>query len=1265
MTIITQNYHSMKLPFHSLKSLALASFFILNLVSGRVNISAQNTCDCVPRLYEGFDYTSGDNMHLKVGGTGWGGIWDSQVGDTRVGFRVGTTTLPYKTLRSNYKSFVGGHYWHRIGRQLDMSPTGAFADYLKDNGMIGKAGTTLWTSFIFQKRQNNDEQIWAGVHSSNVDWYEGGSSDKRLLFGYFGAANSALNGVRYWTLRVNDTYYRTNIPIDLTKPVFVVTKLAFSATATTINLYINPTVLGGSGSTPSVPALTVTTNAAFEFRHFTVYGDNNIDNFLLDEIRFSDTYKCVAPDTNVGENLLPTARMTVSATTGVAPLTVQVNGSTSTDADGSLAKYEWSFGDGGTLTGATGTYTFKNTGILYARLKVTDNCGSFSSTTQAITVTKPNGTIDCLSAPVPEAFPNCAGTGGGVIRMATGLGTNFTLTQDNGKTYPYTNARFSNLPIGNYTVRVTGQGNCKDSFQLKMPADSMNCPTVAAKSDALAFGMNLEGLAYWDKNRAFKDFMKSSDSQLLTFNVVGSSSWNTNVAHEIPVDTEGYPTVIPASTSIGLQRVRIVLSAGGHLPLGDYIFLYDGEGEFYFRGAISTFAGTAGRVPIRVLGTDNLWLDINMSKQGNPLRNFRLVRPEDEFTYALQPFYQPFLDKLCQFSPIRFMDWQGTNASVLKNWSDRGKPNDRSQTMRNGVSYEYIILLANTLNRDIWVCVPHEATDDYIRQMARLFKTSLKPNINVFLEYSNEVWNWQFTQTHWVSNNGNVNISYPRRYTERALNVFKLWHEEWGTQKKRIKRVLATQTGYNWVSEEILAHAKGDFDYFSPTFYFGYGGTCLNNLRTLGASATPTDVINCTRESMRAFFPNIRQTYRLAQMYGKPIAHYEGGQHMTSNPTIEPFQTALYQAQIDPQIRTLYQEMIDSLRRYGGTTHAVAFVLTGVRESRYGSWGHIEDIDQDLTKQPAPKYQVLLDNFRAIQGSCGLSLPCLAPITTVSNITYNAARINWTATKGFLGYELRYRIKGTTTWISPIKTAAAAAAFINLTALNINTVYEYEVRIKCTATSFSNYSPTREFSTKSCVTVTPSVKSMTGTTATMQWITQTGVYGYELNYRKKGATVWTVRAITGATIGSVTLAGLTKNSIYEIRMRTKCLSANGFSDYSAIIETTTLATLIGVDSDSLSSAINNDIPQQTSTLKIYPNPTENTVNLQINSFETSIAQITVTDYLGRIVLSLNDISIEIGEQTQTIDLSNFNNGLYFIRLVNKDFQAVEKILLNK
>ena len=199
----------------------------------------------------------------------------------------------------------------------------------------------------------------------------------------------------------------------------------------------------------------------------------------------------------------------------------------------------------------------------------------------------------------------------------------------------------------------------------------------------------------------------------------------------------------------------------------------------------------------------------------------------------------------------------------------------------------------------------------------------------------------------------------------------------------------------------------------------------------------------------------------------------------------------------------------------------------------------------------------------------------------------------------------------------------------------------------------------------SCPVVTPSVKSKTATSITLQWIAQTSASGYELQYRKKGTTTWTIKTLTGATINNNAITGLTKSTTYEMRMRAKCTITANTSVYSKTIETTTPAALVGDETASLIVFETVDIPKKDNTLVVYPNPTNGEVTLQINSAETGIGQITVRDYLGRQVLKLNDISLETGEQRLTIDLSKFNNGVYFIHLINGDFQTTEKILLHK
>lgn len=82
-------------------------------------------------------------------------------------------------------------------------------------------------------------------------------------------------------------------------------------------------------------------------------------------------------------------------------LTVRLSGSGSTDADpdGRIIRYDWTMGDGKTLTGADIAHTYSRPGVYDASLMVTDNSGTFSSRQtrrfQVIITEEP------IAAPVP------------------------------------------------------------------------------------------------------------------------------------------------------------------------------------------------------------------------------------------------------------------------------------------------------------------------------------------------------------------------------------------------------------------------------------------------------------------------------------------------------------------------------------------------------------------------------------------------------------------------------------------------------------------------------------------------------------------------------------------------------------------------------------------------------------------------------------------------------------------------------------------------
>jgi len=85
-------------------------------------------------------------------------------------------------------------------------------------------------------------------------------------------------------------------------------------------------------------------------------------------------------------NQSPVAVMSALPASGVAPLIVTFDGSGSSDNDGTILYYAWTFGDGTTAAGVTANHTYAAPGSFAARLTVTDNLGASNSTTTTIQV---------------------------------------------------------------------------------------------------------------------------------------------------------------------------------------------------------------------------------------------------------------------------------------------------------------------------------------------------------------------------------------------------------------------------------------------------------------------------------------------------------------------------------------------------------------------------------------------------------------------------------------------------------------------------------------------------------------------------------------------------------------------------------------------------------------------------------------------------------------------------------------------------------------
>lgn len=82
----------------------------------------------------------------------------------------------------------------------------------------------------------------------------------------------------------------------------------------------------------------------------------------------------------------PEAAFTASPSSGGTPLTVAFNAAASSDSNGTISSYVWSFGDGSTGSGVSAIHTYSAQGSYTAMLTVTDNDGFSDSMSMLIVV---------------------------------------------------------------------------------------------------------------------------------------------------------------------------------------------------------------------------------------------------------------------------------------------------------------------------------------------------------------------------------------------------------------------------------------------------------------------------------------------------------------------------------------------------------------------------------------------------------------------------------------------------------------------------------------------------------------------------------------------------------------------------------------------------------------------------------------------------------------------------------------------------------------
>lgn len=472
----------------------------------------------------------------------------------------------------------------------------------------------------------------------------------------------------------------------------------------------------------------------------------------------------------------------------------------------------------------------------------------------------------------------------------------------------------------------------------------------------------------------FKD-LKMSSSFFYTRNatyVGDNNDWDSGLASAMPQDDEGYPLEIPFSHPVTGQDQIIAFTIGGHngnFQTGDYVLLYEGAGTFAFADwtANTVTSNEPGRIEFTIdaVNENGIHIEIQSSEAGNPVRNIRIIQDIYENDYQTQPYLPGFEELISNFETIRFMDWNFTNNNSDTNWSDRTSPSFHTQAVwEQGVAWEHLIDLANYFQKDIWINVPHLADENYLTQMATLFRNELNPDLTIYLEYSNECWNWIFDQTHWLNENGPFAGNIGTNYGYYSLEMLEAWEVIFSGQENRLKTVLA---GHDYFVIDAMEYIKSQsmddlVDLVSYPGYVGLSDDHYDQLDVLGGNATAEQVLEMLNENTESNFYWMNQFKDLvADEYEKEFVMYEAGQHLTPRwfGLDAPYNQALWDAQIHPDMSVFYQTLLDYCKNELNVTLLMHYNLASPQETLYGSWGLVDNYF--VTAPYAPKMQTVLD----------------------------------------------------------------------------------------------------------------------------------------------------------------------------------------------------------------------------------------------------------------------------------------------------------------
>src|SRR5262249_24342793 len=255
---------------------------------------------------------------------------------------------------------------------------------------------------------------------------------------------------------------------------------------------------------------------------------------------------------------------------------------------------------------------------------------------------------------------------------------------------------------------------------------------------------------------------------------------------------------------------------------------------------------------------------------------------------------------------------------------------------------------SNKLIADPWFNMPHMATDNYITQFATMTRALMTQNQKVYIEYSNETWNFMFSQANHMTSRGKAmwsaitvtdfekNRSW---FGMRTAQMCDIWKKVWGKDAYRVICVMASQAANPWVSQASLncplwsgapCSSNHGISALAIAPYFGGRGVPLSWTSQPDGELSYlfTEIMQGGLDPSGYAGGLIKEAIDwttaqkvVANSYGLDLIAYEGGQHLVNSN--DAGLTDLYiAANRDSRMRTAVATYLQKWRAAGGNLHS-------------------------------------------------------------------------------------------------------------------------------------------------------------------------------------------------------------------------------------------------------------------------------------------------------------------------------------------------------